>query len=571
MVPDERSSTGFLSIVRLHSIKSKIIVFALIATIIPSLTMGWVSYVNNRQFLDEKIAQELYSITSHTSRELDLWLKERLYETRVFSSSYVVSENLEKIFDDKVALIEKKMAHRRVREYLKSVREKFIDYEELMVVDTQGNIMATSFEKQTGVIMPQNWLQKAKTGESIIGNPTWDEPLKAGIMVIAVPIVTVQERLLGVLVAKLNFRTIDQILKNYTIEETGELYLITKKGTVLISSQPISSVFMGSKLSKQVIDKLLSHRAGPVDYENYRGIAVVGTLRMVPRLSWGVVAEKEMEKAYAQIFRLRNLTIGFFSGLVLTIGFVAYLIGLNIVRPLNRLIRGADKVAAGDLEVDLPVHSRGELGFMTKVFNHMVARLRQGRDELATVNQTLRQRNKELHELSITDSLTGLYNHKHLMETLVREVRRSKRHQHPFAVLMMDIDHFKRFNDTYGHLAGDEVLRKMATIFRDSVRGCDYVARYGGEEFLIMLPETGSDRGVQTAERIRNQMAEEKFVGDGKTVTITISVGVAVFPEHANFPKSLVSSADTALYKAKKGGRNQVVLGQKVRDEQEAA
>jgi len=571
MVPDERSSTGFLSIVRLHSIKSKIIVFALIATIIPSLTMGWVSYVNNRQFLDEKIAQELYSITSHTSRELDLWLKERLYETRVFSSSYVVSENLEKIFDDKVALIEKKMAHRRVREYLKSVREKFIDYEEFMVVDTQGNIMATSFEKQTGVIMPQNWLQKAKTGESIIGNPTWDEPLKAGIMVIAVPIVTVQERLLGVLVAKLNFRTIDQILKNYTIEETGELYLITKKGTVLISSQPISSVFMGSKLSKQVIDKLLSHRAGPVDYENYRGIAVVGTLRMVPRLSWGVVAEKEMEKAYAQIFRLRNLTIGFFSGLVLAIGLVAYLIGLNIVRPLNRLIRGADKVAAGDLEVDLPVHSRGELGFMTKVFNHMVARLRQGRDQLATVNQTLRQRNKELHELSITDSLTGLYNHKHLMETLVREVRRSKRHQHPFAVLMMDIDHFKRFNDTYGHLAGDEVLRKMATIFRDSVRGCDYVARYGGEEFLIMLPETGSDRGVQTAERIRNQMAEEKFVGDGKTVTITISVGVAVFPEHANFPKSLVSSADTALYKAKKGGRNQVVLGQQVRDEQEAA
>lgn len=570
MVPDEPSSTGFLSIVRLHSIKSKIIVFALIATIIPSLTMGWVSYVNNRQFLDEKIAQELYSITSHTSRELDLWLKERLYETRVFSSSYVVSENLEKIFHDKVALIEKKMAHRRIREYLKSVREKFIDYEELMVVDTQANIMATSLEKQTGVIMPQNWLQKAKTGESIIGNPTWDEPLKAGIMVIAVPIVTVQERLLGVLVAKLNFRTIHQILKHYTIEEPGELYLITKKGTVLISSQPISSVFMGSKLSKQVIDKLLSHRAGPVDYENYRGIAVVGTLRMVSRLSWGVVAEKEMEKAYAQIFRLRNLTIGFFSGLVLAIGLVAYLIGLNIVRPLNRLIRGADKVAAGDLEVDLPVHSRGELGFMTKVFNHMVARLRQGRDELATVNQTLRQRNKELHELSITDSLTGLYNHKHLMETLVREVRRSKRHQHPFAVLMMDIDHFKQFNDTYGHLAGDEVLRKMATIFRDSVRGCDYVARYGGEEFLIMLPETGSDRGVQTAERIRNQMAEEKFVGDGKPVTITISVGVAVFPEHANFPKSLVSSADTALYKAKKGGRNQVVLGQQVRDEQEA-
>ena len=247
-------------------------------------------------------------------------------------------------------------------------------------------------------------------------------------------------------------------------------------------------------------------------------------------------------------------------GLLLFIGLGAYLLGLTLVRPLDRLTGGASKVAAGDLEVDLPVLSRSEVGYLTEVFNDMVARLRQGREELAAINKTLRKKNKELHELSITDSLTGLYNRKHLMETLDNEVARSKRHKHDFAVLVIDIDHFKEYNDTYGHLAGDEVLSRLASVFKKSVRSCDYVARYGGEEFILVLPEIGPEDGVKAAERIRKKVVKENFAGDGEPREVTVSVGVASYPKDGDDPQAIIRHADAALYKSKESGRNQVVL-----------
>jgi diguanylate cyclase (GGDEF)-like protein len=295
-------------------------------------------------------------------------------------------------------------------------------------------------------------------------------------------------------------------------------------------------------------------------YIGYHGKAVVATLKKVPDLNWGVVAEKDREKAYVQIVRLRNLTLALFAGVLFLIGLCAYFLGLTIVRPLGRLTAGADKVAAGDLGVDLPVHSHSEVGYLTEVFNHMVARLRHGREQLAAANEALMGKNKEVEELSITDSLTGLYNRKHLMETLTGEVARSLRHQRPFVLLIIDIDHFKDFNDTYGHLAGDEVLRRMGAVFKGSIRNCDYAARYGGEEFIVILPEIGPEDGVQAAERIRHRVAEEKISSNGDSVTVTISVGVASFPEHGDDAETMISKADSALYQAKKRGRNRVLL-----------
>ena len=246
----EKSSTYLLGILHLDSIKSKIIVFALLATLIPSLTMGWLSYVHNRLFLDEKINQELLNVTSQASRELDLWLKERVYEVRVFSSSYVVSENLEKLLRPRLSSLEKTVANRRIMAYLKSVKEKFIGYEELMVIDGSGKVIATSYEGETTVALPQDWLKRAQARKSILSNPLFDQTHKTGVMVVAEPIMPVHDRFLGVLAAKLNFRGISEILNNYFPDNTGEIYLVNKEGELLVSSQPLSSGFMESRLKK---------------------------------------------------------------------------------------------------------------------------------------------------------------------------------------------------------------------------------------------------------------------------------------------------------------------------------
>ncbi len=554
------SKEQFLQVAPLKSIKTQIIVFALLATIIPSVTMGWLSYVQNRKFLNEKIKQELRVVTSQVSRELDLWLKDRLYDLRVFSSSYVVLENLEKVLREGSAHIENIVAHRRLKDYLGSVREKIVDYQELMLLDLQGASVATSSDKVTTVKLPEKWLERAQVNKYNVGSAYWDETLQAAVIVIVQPIRTANERLLGVLVAKLNFRTISKILMKYAQGEIGELYLITKDGFLLVSSQSISAKFLETKLLNNTTQKLFSQEGEPNAYLGYHNQPVVGALKRISELGWGVVAEKERAKAYAQIVGLRNLTLALVVGLLFVIGLAAYLLSLSLVRPLNRLTSGAGKVAGGDLEVDVPVSSRSEVGYLTEVFNDMVARLRQGREELASINETLREKNVELHEISITDSLTGLYNRKHLMETLDKEVSRSQRHSRSFSLLVIDIDHFKKYNDTYGHLAGDEVLSKLASVFKESIRSSDYAARYGGEEFIIMLPEIGPGQGVEAAERIRHKVAEEIFSGDGESIKVTISVGVACYPKNGEDAESVIRNADAALYEAKELGRNRVIL-----------
>ncbi len=124
---------------------------------------------------------------------------------------------------------------------------------------------------------------------------------------------------------------------------------------------------------------------------------------------------------------------------------------------------------------------------------------------------------------------------------------------------MIDIDHFKKLNDRFGHLAGDAVLMRMAAILADAIREVDYAARYGGEEFLLLLPETATEGAVKTAERIRVRLGKERFAGYDKKMKVTVSVGVAEFPKHGDTPESIIASADTALYQAKRRGRNRVV------------
>jgi diguanylate cyclase (GGDEF)-like protein len=244
-------------------------------------------------------------------------------------------------------------------------------------------------------------------------------------------------------------------------------------------------------------------------------------------------------------------------GVLLIIGLAAYLLGMTIVRPLDRLTRGATKVAGGDLDIILPSHGRSEVGYMTEVFNDMVGRLRLFRDENTAINQKLRDRNDELRELSITDSLTGLYNRTHLPELLDRELARARRRQIPFSILMMDIDHFKKFNDTYGHLAGDEQLRLVSQIMKNLLRACDAGARYGGEEFLILLTDTGPEGALFFAEKLRARVEE---VRSQREQAVTVSIGVASYPDDGDDVEGVIREADAALYRCKRGGRNQVAL-----------
>lgn len=166
----------------------------------------------------------------------------------------------------------------------------------------------------------------------------------------------------------------------------------------------------------------------------------------------------------------------------------------------------------------------------------------------------------QMHDLAATDGLTGLWNQRRMADVLRGELRRAVRYHRTFSILMMDVDSFKTFNDTYGHPQGDQLLKTVARILRQSVRNVDYVGRYGGEEFLVIVPETGKDDACRLAERIRREIEENAclFI-DGRPIRRTISIGVASYPEDALNPDELLQRADEALYHAKKSGKNRVI------------
>lgn len=168
---------------------------------------------------------------------------------------------------------------------------------------------------------------------------------------------------------------------------------------------------------------------------------------------------------------------------------------------------------------------------------------------------------KKTELLSLTDDMTGLYNFRYFQQKIKDEIIRSKRYQRDLSLLMMDIDHFKVVNDTYGHTRGDIILKMVSDIIRITVRDVDISARYGGEEFVVILPETAQKDTIQIAERIRRRVEDIDFsnIEGLETLRITISIGVASFPENASTEKSLIEAADKACYFAKKTGRNRVV------------
>ena len=187
-------------------------------------------------------------------------------------------------------------------------------------------------------------------------------------------------------------------------------------------------------------------------------------------------------------------------------------------------------------------------------------------DRLMKKHESLEKANGEIRLLSRKDSLTGCYNRGYLNEHLPHEIKRASRYHHPFSLALCDLDHFKKVNDTYGHLCGDMVLKEFVECIKSLIRSdMDWLARYGGEEFLLVLPETSFKNASRLAERLRKQISKKAFKWEGEKIAITASFGVTGFDKIGpgeNFsPDDLIDMADQYLYQAKNKGRNKVVSG----------
>jgi len=261
------------------------------------------------------------------------------------------------------------------------------------------------------------------------------------------------------------------------------------------------------------------------------------------------IADSEIVEEIREVQRLQNrilfaTTAIFLAGVVIALA-VGVMLARSVVAPAEALEEGARQFATGHLGHRIAVDGGDELAVLTGAFNAMA--------------EALEKSQEALKELSVRDPLTGLFNHREIYRVLHEELERARRYTHPLSFLMLDLDFFKRINDSYGHPAGDRVLRDLARVIRRELRQADLVGRYGGEEFAVIRPETAGEEALELARRIHRQIGGHRIpLPGGGDMGVTVSIGMASFPADASTPEKLVMAADNALYRAKESGRNRV-------------
>ena len=537
-----------MRVTRLDSIRSRILALAVFGTLLPAgITLG-VAYLQNRRALETKINSDLISSSTQAARAASVWLKEQVYVLRVFAGSEEVMGNLGRYSTQG-------LMSPRLREYLRSLHERYPDFEQLLVLDSRGQVLATSAQQSRPVTLPEDWQKTLRQRGRVVANAYWDEKSGMRKVIVAVPVQRADGQLMGAFAADVSLAPLSALLRDFAPDSVrGGAYLLSDSGMVVTTAYAVTERGFEATLMRETHRDLLEADSATTGFASFDGRDVVGALEPVADAPWAVLAETTTDSAFDQVRKFRSFALAVIVLLLLIVGVIAHRLGMIIVRPLERLAQSASQVGMGGLDVQLKEEGAGEVGALARVFNHMVAQLRAGRQELAGANDRLSEKNEELERLSVTDGLTGLVNHRALMTRLAEEGQRSLRNSHPFVVIMADVDHFKQYNDTFGHPEGDVVLKKVASILKDCTRTVDCVARYGGEEFAALLPETDMSGAMEVAERMRARVEAAEFPGR----RVTLSIGVAEFPKHAPTPKDVIAVADAALYVAKRGGRNQV-------------
>ncbi len=412
----------------------------------------------------------------------------------------------------------------------------------------------------TGSFLDRTAQRAAESGQLSIGEYPRAPLAKPDGFTLNYPIVDAQKGTIDIAFVVLNMAEFGELATKLPLPQAVALTVIDRNGVVL-ARNPARSDSIGRKLDPaQVPESMLAGTNG-VFYGSgadgarhlyaYEGVAETSggpaALRVLISMSLDVVYADANAKLIRTLGGVLLLT------LLLLIG-AWYGAERFFLRNVRTLLNTANRIRTGDLTARTGMrYGNEELSRIGKAFDEMAATLHERQKRIDTAITTL-------HQQSITDALTRLHNRRYLYETLPREIVRAKRAGHTIGVIIIDLDYFKRINDSYGHEAGDMVLRWVGSVLMQSMRGSDVVCRHGGEEFCVALPDASSDGARAKAEEIRKELEALNLEYCGQPLKITASFGIAIYPQHGTDADTLLRLADEALYDAKSGGRNRVVV-----------
>ncbi len=549
----------------LRSLAGRIILLVFAATVVSALTVSWVSVQSLDGFLRAKVDQRFPEVAKRVSRELDQWYTLRTREIEVFAGSKILSESVQHIGRRGPR---GRRAVDEADQYLRYVLESFPQYERLTLATPTGEALIEVGDQRPLPVGLLSHVTPSLEASSI------SDALRIGdsiVQIASAPMHDANGRTIGRLFAMIDLELLAPALESRELGETAAVFIIDRDQRFLNPPEGLDpdTNFSTTATAASVAPLV----AGVAHYYNVQGLRVVGSQLAFPRFGWTLVLEQPYADAFAPVMGSLWRVAGLNLGIVLIVSLVATRLARSFVHPLRALSEAAKRLSEGEREVEIEekAYASDEVNLLTRTFNEMSHRLsgnareleeshravESANDELVTKNRELSSMNLVLEQLSITDGLTKLHNHRYFQESISKECKRSQRLSTPLSLILIDIDFFKHWNDRLGHAGGDEILRRLAEVLNVCVRETDILTRYGGEEFALLALNTDLEGAVTLAEKIRQTVEQEEFVKDvpSEKDQLTVSVGVAFLESDR---QQLFADADSALYAAKNAGRNRV-------------
>ncbi|MDZ7748351.1 MAG: diguanylate cyclase [Halofilum sp. (in: g-proteobacteria)] len=520
------------------SLRGQILLLVLAATGVTALLSAWTSTATIERYLGSRIEEQFPALLSGKAREVELWYQQARFNVETFARSETVQRNVPRLGAAGDAV-----AREELRIYLDYIRDRFDYYIALSLLDPEGEEQLRTGHE---VALPDAVRAGAQGLQQARVHGLLHDAGRA-MQVASAPVPGAGGATLH---AVIDLASLDAALGDGIERAATDVLLLDADGRYVAGT--LETLPPGGRVHRGPAP---DGDGGIQTYVNSRGQRVIGGARAVRDDGWTLAIEQDYEAAFEPVGALvtRVVWADALIGLVLVL--VAGRVVVSATRPVGALASAAQRVAAGDTEVR--VHERrgaSELVRLTHAFNQMT-------EHLHAQRRALEQRNDDLQQLSMTDGLTGTYNHRYFREQLPVEIKRADRIGRELALIMLDIDDFKAINDTYGHAVGDQILRAVADALGATVRDTDLLARYGGEEFVVLAEHDDRDGALVLADKLRRAVAALAWPPEGEAgerVALTVSAGVAL---HEGDAEALFRNADAALYAAKAGGKNRVAFG----------
>lgn len=524
---------------RVRTLRFQVLGIVVLSVLIPSFFAGWLASTRISDILRQQVFREIESRTERIAENIGAWIESRANDVQDFAQTSILLQDEVTTLIAEIDPEERAKSVKNINRYLTYLLEDNQHFDAVNIVSSEGIVLAayppeeahTLSGKESGILEAPSHVREVNVD---------------GISRLAImqPMLLKGERGAAYFIARLKENLLRDTIRDMAPEGTI-VYILDSGGHIKVSNVdlPVRSTAPPAALA------LLGNKATHTIYTGVKDEEVIAKVVPLPFLQWGIVLETSRNKAFKPlvIFRFQMIFMALALASILLIP--AILLARTIVLPLEELSRVSKNIRTGQPGLQVKSSIKGELGEFISTFNSMSTSLAKSLEEINTINEQLRI-------MSVTDSLTGRYNRRYGKDYLTRELQLVSRTRNHLTILMLDLDNFKRYNDTYGHIAGDEALKQLGDILEGSVRKHDVVVRYGGEEWLICFSQTDKETGINIAEKLRKAVAGNIFHLKGENTRITVSIGIATAPEDGKTYEELIDSADSALYMAKESGRN---------------